>query len=78
MVATDAAGCREVARAGETGLLVPVDDAAALADALSTLAGDAQMRARMGRNARRLAETVFASHLIGPQTVAVYRAVLEA
>lgn len=75
MVATDAAGCREVARQGVTALLAPIDDAGAIAEALETLAGDAGMRARFGAEARRLAETVFAAKLIGPQTVDVYRAV---
>ena len=38
IVATDVPGCREIVRPGETGLLVPVDDAAALADAIALLA----------------------------------------
>lgn len=78
MVATDAAGCREIAREGETGLLAPIDDAPRLADALARLAADPDMRRRMGARARELAETVFASRLIGPQTVAVYRDCLAA
>ena len=40
MVATDAPGCREIAIDGVTALTVPVDDAAALADAMEKLAGD--------------------------------------
>ncbi len=43
MVATDAPGCREIAIDGETALTVPVDDAAALADAMAKLAGDAEL-----------------------------------
>jgi glycosyltransferase involved in cell wall biosynthesis len=74
LVATDAPGCREVAIAGETGLLAPIDDAAALADALATLARSPAMRARMGANARRLAVERFSSADIGRQTVATYRA----
>ena len=36
MVATDVPGCREIVRPDETGLLVPVDDATALAAAIAT------------------------------------------
>ena len=72
MVATDVPGCREIAIAGETGLLVPPDDARALADAIATLANDADMRARFGRGARRLAETRFSAEAIGRATVELY------
>ena len=45
-------GFKEVLRDGETGLLVPPGDDAALAGALRTLLSDAAMRARMGKAAR--------------------------
>ena len=54
MVATDTPGCREIAIAGETALTVPVDDAPALAEAMTKMAGDAEMRARFGKAARAL------------------------
>jgi len=72
MVATDAPGCREIAIAGETALTVPVDDAAALADAMATLAGDASLRARFAANARALVERKFSAAAIGRETVALY------
>jgi glycosyltransferase involved in cell wall biosynthesis len=49
VVATDIRGAREEVVDGETGLLVPVDDADALAAALGRLTGDADLRRRMGR-----------------------------
>ncbi len=73
MVATDVPGCREVVRPGETGLLVPVDDAAALAGAIETLAASAELRARYGAGARRLAVERFSADAIGRQTVDLYR-----
>jgi glycosyltransferase involved in cell wall biosynthesis len=73
MVATDAPGCREIAIAGETALTVPVDDAAALADAMATLAGDAAMRERFAVNARALVERKFSAAAIGRETVALYK-----
>lgn len=52
IVATDIRGCRQVVDAGVTGVLVPVKDAAALADALLTLVDDPAERQRMASQAR--------------------------
>ena len=72
LVATDVPGCRAVARAGVNALLTPADDAAALADAIETLAQDEALRRRFGAASRRLAEAEFASQSIGRATVALY------
>ncbi len=72
MVATDVPGCREIAREGETALLVPVDDAPALAGALERLADDPALRQRFGQQARKLVEGVFSAREVGRQTVALY------
>jgi glycosyltransferase involved in cell wall biosynthesis len=73
MIATDVPGCREVAIAGETGLLVPAGDEQALADAIEALAASAELRAAYGAAARRLAVAKFSSGAIGRQTVDLYR-----
>ncbi len=52
VVTADTPGIREAVQDGETGLLVPPGDAAALAEALRTLAGDVALRERMGAAAR--------------------------
>jgi glycosyltransferase involved in cell wall biosynthesis len=57
-VASDSPGLRESVRHGETGLLVPHGDAAALAAALGRLARDAALRERLGRGARAFAESL--------------------
>ena len=50
MVATDCpSGPREIVRDGVDGILVPVDDNAALSRALSELMGDGDRRRRLGR-----------------------------
>lgn len=75
MIATDAPGCREIVVEGETGLLVPIDDADALAAALERLSRDPALRLAMARKARRLVEDKMSAREIGRQTAAVYRAV---
>jgi glycosyltransferase involved in cell wall biosynthesis len=71
MVATDVPGCREVARP-DTGLLVPVDDPAALAEAIAKLAQSPELRRRFGAAARVLAVERFSSDAIGHAIVDLY------
>lgn len=78
MIAADVPGCREVVRPGETGLLFPVDDAAALATALTELLESPETRARFGRAARVMAETEFAEDIVADRTMALYRELLLA
>jgi glycosyltransferase involved in cell wall biosynthesis len=77
LVATDVPGCRDVAMDGETGLLVPVDDAAALAQAIETLALDPALRAQFGAAGRRRVEKIFSSTAIGAEIAAIYRDMTE-
>lgn len=58
-VAADAGGNRDVIREGVNAFLVPAGSADALADAIARLFGDPEERARMGKNARRIAEEEF-------------------
>jgi glycosyltransferase involved in cell wall biosynthesis len=76
MIATDTPGCREIAIRDETALTFPVDDAPALAEALTQMAGDADMRARFGRRARELVEEKFSADVIGKQIVALYESLV--
>lgn len=59
VVTTDVPGCRDAIDPGKTGLLVPVRDPQALADAIARLAGDATQRQAMGAAGRALAEREF-------------------
>ncbi|GMV79758.1 MAG: glycosyl transferase family 1 [Planctomycetota bacterium] len=52
VVATDVMGSRDVVQHGETGLLVPPQDDAALAVALERLLADAELRKRLGMAGR--------------------------
>jgi glycosyltransferase involved in cell wall biosynthesis len=66
-------GCREIVVPGDTGILVPVDDVEALANAIQKLSESAELRVRLGGGARRLAEARFSSQAIGRATVDLYR-----
>jgi glycosyltransferase involved in cell wall biosynthesis len=72
VVVTDIRGCRETVVHGETGLLVPLGDVGALAEAIGTLLGDEELRRRMGRAARRLAEARFDQRLVFERVAAAY------
>jgi glycosyltransferase involved in cell wall biosynthesis len=77
LVATDVPGCRDIARAGVNALLVPLDDAEALADAIERLALDAELRHKFGTASRELVALQFSSERIGSNLVRLYRHLLE-
>jgi len=62
---------------GETGLLVPPDDPAALAAALNALILDPARAAAMGAAGRKRAATEFGWDAIADQTVQLYDALLS-
>jgi len=72
IVATDAPGCREVVRDGWNGLLVPVRDAVALAEAIGRLLADPAERARMGARGRERVQDQFSDRQVIRETLAVY------
>jgi len=73
VVATDVPGQRDVVVQGETGLLVPPQDPAALAVAISSLLADPERRRRMGEASRRRALKEFAVQSMIEGTAGVYR-----
>ena len=72
MVSTDAPGCREVVLDGKTGLLVPIENPTALADAIHKLAVSPELRAEYGRAARELVVNKLSARIIGQSIVALY------
>lgn len=78
MIAADVPGCREIVVHEKTGLLIPIDDAPALAEAMAKLASTPQLRARYATAARNLVVEKFAADIIGRQTVELYRRLLGA
>jgi glycosyltransferase involved in cell wall biosynthesis len=77
MIATDVPGCREVAIAGTTALVVKKDDPQALAVAIEELADAPNLRAQFGREARKMAEERFAARTIGAEIIALYGQLLK-
>ena len=76
IVAADVPGSREIARDGESALLVPPRDPAALAAAILRLADDLALRARLGAGGRRLVEREFSEESIAAATLALWRRLL--
>lgn len=69
VVTTDVRGSRQTVDDGETGLLVPLRDPEALAQAMALLASDAERRAVMGAAGRRLAEDRFDAEEVAAVTM---------
>lgn len=72
MIATDAPGCREIVIEDQTGLLVPIEDPTALAQAIMKLATSPLLRARYGKAARELVVSKLSAKIIGDSIVQLY------
>ena len=59
VVAGNSGGVPDAVRDGETGILVPPEEPAAIADAICRLLADPAAAKRMGQNGRRAVETYF-------------------
>lgn len=77
VVTTDVPGCRDAITANETGLLVPVKNSVALADAIQMLIENPELRHNMGLAGRRLAEDAFVIEKIVEQHMDIYRELIE-
>ena len=78
VVATDIRGCRQVVADGETGLLFPAGDAAALAESVKTLVESDDLRSRMGAAARERAVAEFDDRCVIATTLRTYEWLLAA
>ena len=72
MIAADAPGSREIVIEDQTGLLVPIEDPAALAQAMKRLATSPELRARYGDAARHLVVSRLSAKIIGSSIVQLY------
>jgi len=77
VVASRVGGIPEVVVDGETGLLVPPRDPAALAEAINLILGSAELSARFGKAGRARVEKHFSWQAIAMQTKEVYASVVS-
>ena len=77
LIATDVAGCRDLAIPGQSGVRVPPRDAQALADAIEYLVGARSVRVMLGSGARALVERQFSQAHTISQTLSLYQRALE-
>lgn len=71
VIATRVAGNEELVEDGGTGLLVPSEDAGALAAAIGRMAADREWAARMGRAGRKRAEAEFSWRAVAQRYIAL-------
>jgi glycosyltransferase involved in cell wall biosynthesis len=76
-VVTDIRGCREAVEHGRNGLLVPLGDVQALADAILELLTDREKARRMGAEGRRMALERFDERLVFEKVKAEYARLLR-
>jgi glycosyltransferase involved in cell wall biosynthesis len=74
VVASRVSSVPEIVLEGETGLLVPPDDPAALAAAVNALLGDPERTRVLGEAGRARAKAEFSVERMARETLAVYEA----
>jgi glycosyltransferase involved in cell wall biosynthesis len=77
VVRTAAAGAEDTVVPGETGYVVPVDDATALADALKRLVNEPERRRRMGARSRERVTALFSAEAMARGVERVFTETLE-
>jgi glycosyltransferase involved in cell wall biosynthesis len=77
VVVTNATGANDSVRHGETGLLVPVGDAAALAEAMGSLLDDPAKRAEMGRKGQAWVRSKFDGDHVRAELMKEYHRMLQ-
>lgn len=77
IVTTDHPGCRDAIEPDKTGLLVPVRDCVALADAIERLIKDKELRQQMGKAGRELAVREFSIDRVVEAHMNVYQEILD-
>jgi N,N'-diacetylbacillosaminyl-diphospho-undecaprenol alpha-1,3-N-acetylgalactosaminyltransferase len=73
IITTDAVGCREVVDDGVNGLLVPIKNARALADAMVCLLANDELRQKMGLAGREKIVREFDEQIVIQRCLAAYQ-----
>ena len=77
IIATDVGGTREIITTDKTGILVKARDVGQLAEALCRLCANAELREKLGKNARILAERKFNWDKITGEYIKLYTSLVE-
>jgi len=77
VVTTDVPACNEIVTHGQTGLVVPPTDPAALADALVRLLTDRSLRERLGTQGARVGMERYAAPVVARQFADLYASIRE-
>ncbi len=77
VITTDHPGCRDAIEENETGLLIPIKDSVALADAIEYLVNNPDIRKNMGASGRKLAENEYAIEKIAAAHMDIYQKLLN-
>jgi len=73
IVTTDIAGCRDVVRNGDNGILVPPKNSEALVKALCSLLADRSRQEQMGKRGREIVADEFSEEYVISRTSRAYR-----
>lgn len=77
VITTDHPGCRYAIEPNKTGLIVPIKNALALAEAIEYLIKNADIRERMGASGRAFAEKEFAIEKTVTEHMEIYKKLLD-
>jgi glycosyltransferase involved in cell wall biosynthesis len=77
MIGTEVGGVPELVIQNQTGLLVPVADVEALADAIEELAGNSELRSSMGINAGKMMLEKFSASEMAAEILKLYQEVVK-
>lgn len=77
IVTTDMPGCNEIVKDQHNGVLVPVRDHLALADAITKLVENKELRQRMGHAGRQYVKSGFSVNDVIDSTLKIYRELLK-
>ena len=77
IITTDSIGCRETVEDGKNGYLIPIKDSEQLAEKLSVLIENKDLRIKMGQVSRKLAVKYFSLDTVIEQHLAIYKKLLK-
>ena len=77
IVATDIAGCKGLVIDGKNGLLVPVQDAKALAGAIEKLVSNKDLRIQFGKAGREIVLKEFDESIVIDKTLSIYDELID-